>query len=133
MHRRGAQHDTSLQQQETSNTKQHEIVANLRDYLFRDKNFANVDMDYKELAASLATNRTSLFVAVKTVTGNSLQEFINFLRLEQAKKMLDSHSKDKLESIAFECGFNQYQTFRRLFKKKYQLTPAEYNRLGKKE
>ena len=124
----------SLQPQpQNGNAKQLQLVAHLHDYLLCDKNFTQIDMDYKDITTALATNKTYLFEAVKTITGKTLQEYINQLRLDEAKKMLDSHSKFTVEAIAMECGFNTYQTFYRLFKEKYKLTPTEYGKLAKKE
>ena len=70
---------------------------------------------------------------MKIVTGKTLQEYINSFRLDEAKKMLDTHSKFTVEGIALECGFNTCRTFYRLFKEKYKLTPAEYGKLAKRE
>ncbi|MCL2133860.1 MAG: AraC family transcriptional regulator [Bacteroidales bacterium] len=118
---------------QNGNTKQQQLVAQLHEYLVSDKNFAKIDIDHREIAAALATNKTYLFEAVKSITGKTLQEYINYLRLDEAKKMLDAHSKFTMEAIAMECGFNTYRTFYRLFKEKYKLTPTEYGKLAKKE
>jgi len=115
------------------NNKQYMLVAKLHEYLLCDKRFTQPDIGYKDLAAELITNKTYLFEAVKTVTGHSLQEYINLIRLEEAKKMLDEKSGSSIEIIAAECGFNTYRTFHRLFKQNYHLSPAEYLRMTKRE
>jgi AraC-like DNA-binding protein len=118
-------------QPENGNTKQHQLVSKLHDYLLRDRNFTQFDIDHNQLASELATNKTFLFEAIKAITEKTPQEYINDLRLDEAKKMFDNHSNYTIEAIAFECGFNSYRTFYRLFKKRYQLSPAEYCKLAK--
>jgi len=115
----------------TGNQQQRQLVDRLHEYLLLNKNFLNPEIERDELVSKLATNKTYLFDAVKTVTGKSLQEFINALRLEEVRRLFDNHSELNIEVIAADCGFNTYQTFYRLFKKRYKLSPAEYAKLAK--
>ena len=119
--------------QQNGNAKQKQLVDKLNEYLLLNKKFTDFDIEHSEIVSALSTNKTYLFDAVKTVTGKTVQEYINCLRLEEVKKMLDSPSKYTIESMALECGFNSYQTFHRLFKQRYKLSPAEYSKLAKRE
>jgi AraC-like DNA-binding protein len=111
------------------NTEGHyyRIFVSLRDYLLCNRNFTKPDIDRTELITLLGTNRTYLFEAVKTVTGKSLQEYIHSLRLDEAKRMLDTSDKS-IDGIAQSCGFNTIRTFYRLFRERYDITPAEYRK-----
>ena len=115
----------------TGNQQQRQLVDRLHEYLLLNKNFLNPEIERDELVSQLTTNKTYLFDAVKAVTGKSLQEFINALRLEEVRRLFDNHSELNIEAIAADCGFNTYQTFYRLFKKRYKLSPAEYAKLAK--
>jgi len=123
--------NAEIQDAPNENDKQNMLVAKLHEYLLCDKKFTQHNIGHKDLAAELITNKTYLFDAVKTVTGHSLQEYINLIRLEEARKMLDNKSGSSIEIIAAECGFNTYRTFHRLFKHRYRLSPAEYFRMVK--
>jgi AraC-like DNA-binding protein len=112
---------------ENADGRPYRLFASLRDHLLVDRNFAKPDIDRKEIITRLATNRTYLFEAVKTVTGKTLQEYIHSLRLDEAKRMLDT-SDDSIEDIAETCGFNTIRTFYRLFRERYDITPAEYRK-----
>lgn len=57
-------------------------------------------------------------------------EYIQNYRLKQSKSML-KHTDDSLTSIANNCGFYDDAHFCRLFKKKYQMSPAKYRSLFK--
>jgi AraC-like DNA-binding protein len=112
------------------NTPQQDLVFRLQNYLQTNLNFANPDIDIDNLISELATNRTYLFEAVKSVTGKTPQEYINTLRLEQAKQLLDTTDKP-IAMIAEHCGYNSQQTFHRRFKERFGISPAEYRRQGK--
>lgn len=59
-------------------------------------------------------------------TGKGFPNYINNLRLERASKMLLEHPKHTIESIATDCGIPVAQTFYRLFRSKYGITPTQY-------
>ena len=98
--------------------------------MLSDRNFANPDIVFDKLVPILNTNRTYLYDSIKAVSGKSLQEYVNFLRLEEARRMFDNHSELTIERIAEECGFNYYSTFYRLFRERYQITPSEYRKMA---
>ena len=59
-------------------------------------------------------------------TGKGFPNYINSLRLEHAAKMLLENPKHTIESIANDCGIPVAQTFYRLFKAFYGVTPSAY-------
>ena len=110
--------------------QQRQLVSRLREYLLKDNYFTALDFDIQEIISKLATNRTSLFEAIKVVTGKSLLEFINSLRLDEAKRLLDN-SELTIVTIAMECGFSTSRTFYRQFRERYRITPTEYRKMVK--
>ncbi|NDW12916.1 AraC family transcriptional regulator [Bacteroides sp. 214] len=107
------------------------LFARLENYLRTTHIYINPELDRQQLINTLATNQTYLYNAVKVVTGMSLQEYINSLRLEKAKEMLKNSPNESIAQISAQCGFTTIQTFRRQFKECYGLTASEYrNSLG---
>jgi AraC-like DNA-binding protein len=111
------------------NKQQRQLVSRLREFLLKDKYFATYDIDIQKLVPEMATNRTYLFEALKAVTGKTPMEFINYLRLDEAKRLLDN-SDLTIETIAIECGFNTTRTFYNQFHERYRMTPAAYRRFS---
>jgi AraC-like DNA-binding protein len=111
--------------------QQNELVRRLNKYLLDDKNFSNTDIDLDGLAPLIATNRRYLFESVKVVTGKTLMEYIHTLRLNEARQLLDNNFDLTIEAIAADSGFNNRQTFYRLFKEQYNISPAEYRKMVK--
>ena len=122
-------HATSLQtgNMQTGDIQQRQLVYRLQKHILDDKNYLGFDIDRNELVIALSTNRTTLSETVKTVTGKTLMEYINLLRLEKAKQTLDKYPKFTVKAVAEECGFN-HRTFYRLFKAHYNFSPAKYRK-----
>ena len=60
-------------------------------------------------------------------TGMPPLEYVHTLRLEEAKQMLES-TDASIEAIASEIGYEDPGFFTRLFRRKVNLTPAQYRR-----
>lgn len=88
----------------------------LQEYLLSGENLSNADMNRDDIISALGTNRNTLTEAVKAVTGKSPMEYTRFLKIEEARRMLDSHPEFTIEAVAFSCGFNIPSTFYRLFR-----------------
>jgi AraC-like DNA-binding protein len=106
-----------------------QLVINLHKYILDRQDLRRTDMDRDDFVTALNTNRTTLSKAVKTVTGQSMMEYINMLYIEKAKKMLDTRPELSLMEISESCGI-PYSTFHRLFKDRYHITPSEYRKIA---
>jgi transcriptional regulator GlxA family with amidase domain len=60
-------------------------------------------------------------------TGMSPLEYVHTMRLEEAKQMLEATDKP-IEAIANEVGYEDAGFFSRLFKRKVNLSPAQYRK-----
>lgn len=63
----------------------------------------------------------------KKATGYAPLEYIQCLRVEEAKQMLEIDDMT-VEEIAFDVGYSDVASFRRLFRRFAGLTPGEYRR-----
>jgi AraC-like DNA-binding protein len=110
--------------------QQRNLVSRLHEYLTCDRRFTQVEITMDEVITALATNRSDFFEAVRAVTDKTPADYINNLRLEEAKRMLENNTGLNVELIAENCGFSTRMTFYRLFSDRYQITPAKYRRLA---
>ena len=60
-------------------------------------------------------------------TGMAPLEYVHALRLEEAKQMLEA-GDEPIEAIAREVGYEDAGFFSRLFRRKVNLTPAQYRK-----
>ena len=63
--------------------------------------------------------------AIKTSTGISFQELLNFIRVEESEKLLLGTNK-KIGVISDECGFSAVRYYVKHFEKWYNMSPTEY-------
>lgn len=66
----------------------------------------------------------------KIATGSSLIEYLQNLRVEEAKRLLEAKEMP-VDEISFEVGYEDPSFFRRLFKRRTGLTPSQYRRMFK--
>jgi AraC family transcriptional regulator len=63
------------------------------------------------------------------VSGETLNQFTNRLRLEKAARLL-RYSEQSVTEIALECGFSSSATFSRAFRGGYETSPREFRKSG---
>jgi transcriptional regulator GlxA family with amidase domain len=66
----------------------------------------------------------------KIATGSSLLEHLQNLRVEEAKRQLESADLP-VDEISYDVGYEDPSFFRRVFKRKTGLTPSQYRRMFK--
>lgn len=80
-----------------------------------------------DAADNAGMNSSYLSTLFKNEVGTGFVEYLNEVRLERAKELMDS-SQLRLKEIIDEVGFCSYPYFFSLFKKKYGMTPKEYQK-----
>ena len=80
-----------------------------------------------EIASNLATSRTQLHRKIKSLTGKSITQYINHIRIEKGKNLLKNESLN-INDIAYKLGFESTNYFSRVFKKETGLSPLSYRK-----
>ena len=70
---------------------------------------------------------SSLLRLFKHFFNQTPKQFLTELRLSNAKRLLRD-TKDKIETIAFSCGFSSPTALYELFQKRYQRTPESWRK-----
>ncbi len=78
-----------------------------------------------ELAFLFGTNRTTLCRTFRAATGQSLVEYVNGLKIREAKRLMRAGGMTFTE-IAETLRFDSIHYFSRVFKKTENMTPSEY-------
>lgn len=85
-----------------------------------------------ELADKLALSRRTLERRFKKATSNTVSEYIQRVKVEAAKKDLESTRKNVTE-VMYEVGYSDTKSFRNLFRRFTGLTPVDYRKKFSKE
>lgn len=80
-----------------------------------------------EICTQVGVGRRTFERKFRKCTGNSLAEYIHRVKVEFTKKQLEVGRKTVSE-IGYEVGYNDIDSFRKVFKKYTDLSPVEYRR-----
>jgi AraC-like DNA-binding protein len=97
-------------------------IHSVRDLL--EKDMANPP-SLPEISKITGLNEFKLKVGFKQVYGNTVYGYLNDLRMETARKMLEER-KHQVKEIGFVIGYNNPSHFISAFKKKFGVTPHKY-------
>lgn len=103
------------------------VVRNCEKWLqdhFREKNCVS------QVVAMAGIPERSLKRRFKNATGSSLIEYIQNLRVEESRRILETGNMP-IDEISVSVGYEDPAFFRRLFKRSTGLTPARYRKMFK--
>src|SRR5690625_350584 len=105
-------------------------VLEFEKFIKRDKNFLNDNLSSEATAENLGINQSYLSRLIKSELKTSFNDYVNKLRVEEAKKHLinPDFKHYTLVSIGLEAGFNSKSTFNKCFKKFTGMSPSEYRK-----
>lgn len=107
---------------EEATVKNDEYIAILR-YL----NEYHADVHLDDLCKHFGRSRSHISHLFKKRSGESILEFCNRLRLEDARRLLFISDRTITE-IAYDVGFRDSSYFIRCFKEKYGVSPFQYRK-----
>lgn len=84
-----------------------------------------VELDFEKMARDLQISYSYIRKIVKSVTGKSVLDYINSLRINEGKRLL-RQTDMTIAEIASNLGYNNVQSFNRFFKKYEGITPGEF-------
>lgn len=90
-----------------------------------EANISEPNLDAKFLCKEMTTSRTVLYTKLKTLTGQTVHEFIKSIRLKKSIRLL-LDGELPVSQVAFEVGFNSHSYFDKCFTKQYKMGPKEY-------
>ncbi|MEL7567391.1 MAG: response regulator [Dehalobacterium sp.] len=102
-----------------------ELIKRILNYI--NTHFAN-DLSLDSLSQRFHFSSCHISRLIKKETGLTYPEYLNQIRLKEAKKLLRS-SDLTTSKIAHEVGYNEVSHFNRIFKKTIGITPSRYRNM----
>ncbi|HSI70290.1 MAG TPA: helix-turn-helix domain-containing protein [Gillisia sp.] len=104
--------------------REHEDLPVKKAQEFIEENFRK-KIRVESLASKFALSRRSLERRFKKATSNTISEYIQRVKIEAAKKELESGGKN-VNEVMYLVGYNDTKAFRNTFKKFTGLSPVKY-------
>ncbi len=132
--RKSMHNDTSQLKRQVVESNDRLQEKHLKDFqeirleIIQNGKFLDPDLTLEKLAQQQTVSSGHLSRIINRYGNKSFNDFINELRVEQAKVLLSDPDYDPytIVSIGLECGFNSKSTFYSAFKKFTSLTPSQY-------
>lgn len=99
-------------------------VSNCVKYIH--KNY-HENISLRDLSIKYDINNAYLSRIFKKETGKNLTDYINDVRIDEAKKLIETTTL-KMYEIAEQCGFSSTQRFFMVFKKTVGTSPGDYRK-----
>lgn len=104
--------------------QQHNFEEAMKEYVHQNY---NKELDLERLAAYLNFNPSYLSSLFKKKTGYNFSKYVTQIRIENAKRLLESNEFKVLE-IAEQVGYMDTKYFAKMFKHVTGMTPSDYQK-----
>ena len=79
-----------------------------------------------DLAKALFVSERQLYRIIKNETGRTPNEYVRLVKLQTAKKLLESERVHTVAEVSLAVGFNRSDYFSKLYSKQFGIRPIEY-------
>lgn len=100
--------------------------ATLEEWLEKEKPYLNPEFQLMDLRQVLPLNRSYLSQLINSEYGCTFYQWVNHLRIEEAKRLMREQSEIKIQEVSDRCGFSSRVTFHRTFLRETGQTPSEW-------
>lgn len=90
-----------------------------------NENIAESEFSVIDLCAAIGMSRTSVYNKIRSITGQSVNEFIRIVRLNKSKELL-STKMHNVSEVAYMVGFSDPKYFSTCFKKQFGVSPSKF-------
>lgn len=111
------------QQKEKKANRKNDVIENVKKYI-RD-NYTDPLLSLEVIANEMRFSTNYLRTLFKDVEGKSISNYINEIRFEKAKELIETTELTAIE-ISSKIGFSNCNYFYTAFKKHYGLSPNQY-------
>ena len=97
-----------------------------------NENLSNSEVSVEDIADKVGISRVHFYRKMKELTGQAPREFIKYVRLKEAARLLSEKHLD-VTTVSYTVGFKSQTSFSTSFKALYGLTPTEWMKKSSEE
>lgn len=91
-----------------------------------EKEITSFGFTAAQLADHLAMSKRSLELKLKSITGLTPRKYIQEIRFNQARQLLENGETKSVKMLAYKMGLKDTSHFSKLYKKRFGKSPSEY-------
>jgi len=121
-------HSKQTDNEDFFNPKHEKDFDRIKDHIIENKLYLDHLLSADTITEELRISKSYMSKLINSYSQFNFSDFINSLRVEQAKKFLSNQEFSQYTnvSVGLECGFNSKSTFYSAFKKFTSQTPTEF-------
>ena len=97
--------------------------------IFMANNYTNPNLTLSDLSKEFGKNGQDISLIIKEKTKLSFPKYLNFLRIEEAKRILKTGNYKSISDIGYAVGFNSPSNFNRVFKSTEGVSPKTFSQM----
>lgn len=114
----------------TLNSNNTKISAEYKEFLDQcievvEQHLTNPDFNIDSLTTAIGMSRSNLYRKIKSISGQSANGFIRFIRLRKAAEIFITTDRT-IQETSFMVGINDPKYFREQFYKLFNMNPSQY-------
>lgn len=121
----GGRAQESNQAPGSQETREHQFVAKLRRVV--EDHLADPELSVEILCREIAMSHSQLHRKLKALTGYSTTQFVRYIRLTKARRLLED-SDLSISEIAYDTGFTDPGYFSRVFRQEFGVSPTAFRK-----
>jgi AraC-like DNA-binding protein len=102
------------------------VFQELNRFVTQHRLYLDPELSLSQLALQSGFSKHHLSQAINQNTNKTFFDYINCLRVEYAKPLLQADNNLNILEVSLEVGFNSRSAFYNAFKKDTQLTPSQF-------
>ncbi len=105
-------------------------IAAVTESMINNQLFLDPEITLEQLSKHLSLSERCVSTIINRHFEKNFFEFINFYRVEHAKKLIAANTDEKISilDVMADSGFNSKSAFNRYFKKYVEETPTTYRK-----
>ena len=106
------------------------LFTSIEKLVLYEKMYLESDLSLSKLSEQMGSSKQQISAAINEYAQRNFNDYINYFRIQDAKKMLlDGHGdKFTISSIAYDTGFSSLSSFNGAFKKFEGVTPSAFRK-----
>jgi len=117
---------TAVEEPEEQNPAKAAYRVALEKWIKKEKPYLNPEFQLIDLRQVLPMNRAYLSLFINTEYGCSFYQWVNDLRIKEAKRLMREQPKIKVQDLAQQCGFSSSVVFSRVFIRETGIAPSKW-------